>query len=122
MKTKFDIYTNSLQNEIEKRFAYLDKTFIGERHLQINSARLDGVYTKERSQTYLEACNQLIKKWENENHTKQEYQDAFKLLFDEVFPYPEDSADKENLSVFEYLRKLNGFIEKSISENSADKS
>lgn len=112
-----DLFEENIVNAIlsaKERFVnrvdFVDRTFIGEEHLKMHGDRLDGVYTEERAIEYVSKCDAFIQQNKASNLTKVDFQNEYKKIFDEVFPFPEDWSD-------DYLLPLHEFMKKKVKES-----
>lgn len=76
--------------EFDEKCDDIDASFIGIEHMRECSDRLYGVYTDERRDEYARRANELKEKWHGEKHTKEEYQEKYREIFDDVFPMPDE--------------------------------
>ncbi|MGN1277530.1 MAG: hypothetical protein ACI4UK_11120, partial [Floccifex sp.] len=92
-----DIYT--------KQRDYISNSFIPENYLLADSDRLEGVYTEQRKEEYLQKCHEIQKKWKEENHSREEYLEMYKCIFNECFPFPKEWEEEFDLPLNEYIKK-----------------
>lgn len=82
-------FVNGVNNFIEK-VNYIDASFIGVAHMDEYSDRIYKVYTDERKEEYEKRANELKDRWRGENHTKEEYQEKYREILDDVFPMSDE--------------------------------